>query len=206
MQNWPAAHALPSSPHAVCPGHVSSIFPIACADEKRSATAQMIVFMLAGLRGNWLSGGAGASARARRALGVYYYVTSRRGARGPCHRIPIAATSQFSLSESRPRGPCGGCPPRATSSPRRVAAGRFMLAQTIVTLFAPARRRAPSTLAPAVLEGMQSVTHALGVSIRVQTPAYERFQCFRCSTLERRHIRAQAPREKAIELPPKHDL
>ena len=168
MQNWPAAHALPSSPHAVCPGHVSSIFPIACADEKRSATAQMIVFMLAGLRGNSLSGGAGASARARRALGVYYYVTSRRGARGPCHRIPIAATSQFSLSESRPRGPCGGCPPRASR-------GTFYACPNHSDTFAPARRRAPSTLAPAVLEGMQSVTHALGVSIRVQTPAYERF-------------------------------
>ena len=61
-------------------------------------------------------------------------VTSRRGAAAPARRrIPVAATSQFSLSESRPRGPCGGCPPRA-SSPRRAAAGRFMLAQTIVTL------------------------------------------------------------------------
>ena len=47
--------------HANIVGHVSSIFPIACAtgatDEKRSATAQMTDFILAGLRGNSLSGG-----------------------------------------------------------------------------------------------------------------------------------------------------
>ena len=138
LQNSSAAHGVPSGRHAVCPGHVSSIFPIACADEKRSATAQMIVFMLAGLRGNSLSGG-GRGRRRREhgaplvfAVCVYYRNVAAR--RPPRHRIPVAATSQFSLSESRPRGPCGGCPPRATSSPRRVAAGRFMLAQTIVTL------------------------------------------------------------------------
>ena len=28
VQNSPGAHGVPSSKHAVCPGHVSSIFPI----------------------------------------------------------------------------------------------------------------------------------------------------------------------------------
>ena len=50
--------------HSNIVGHVSSIFPIACADEKRSATAQMIVFMLAGLRGNLVERRQGAGAEA----------------------------------------------------------------------------------------------------------------------------------------------
>ena len=131
LQNSFSAHGVPSQ--SICPGHVSSIFPIACADEKRSATAQMIVFMLAGLRGNSLSGGAGASARARRALGVcstcvyYRNVAARRGGARPVTEFqsPPRPNSR-SLSPARV-GRAGG------ALLGRVA-GRFMLAQTIVTL------------------------------------------------------------------------
>ena len=103
------------------------------------------------------------SARARRALGVCSVcttVTSRRGAR-PVTGIPVAATSQSrSLSPARV-GRAGGA--LLGRRVRRAASPRDVLClPNHSDTFAPARRRAPSTLAPAVLEGMQSITHAWG--------------------------------------------